>query len=54
MTGYIGKRSEEHIGVVNDFVDEDLTKFVTKLIDSYADLTYSLTKCGLVLQLKIT
>lgn len=48
MTGYVGRRSAEHIGIVNDFVDDELTKFVTKLIDSYADIPYSLTKCGLV------
>ncbi|GBB99461.1 hypothetical protein RclHR1_03530008 [Rhizophagus clarus] len=46
MTGYIGKRSEEHFGIINDYVDEGLTKFVTKLIGSYADIPYSLTKCG--------
>ncbi|CAB4425049.1 unnamed protein product [Rhizophagus irregularis] len=46
MTGYIGSRSAEHIGIVNDYVDEDLTKFVTKLIGSYVDIPFSLTKCG--------
>lgn len=48
MTGYIGSRSAEHIGIVNDYVDEDLTSFVTKLIGSYVDIPFSLTKCGLV------
>jgi len=46
MTGYVGNKAEEHFGVVGDFVDEHLTNFVTKLIDSYAEIPYRLTKCG--------
>ena len=50
MTGFVGK-SSEHFGVIVDYVDDDLTSFVQKLIGSYADLPIRSTKCGLVYNL---
>jgi len=45
MTGFVG-RNKEAFGIVDDYVDKGLTTFITKLIDSYADLPYRLTRCG--------
>ncbi|KAI8095575.1 hypothetical protein BDF21DRAFT_406213 [Thamnidium elegans] len=45
MTGYIGDNGEV-IGIVTDHVDEKLTDFLKNLVDNYADIPYTLTKCG--------
>jgi len=45
MTGYVGK-NKEAFGIVVDYVDEDLTVFIRKLINAYAELPYRETKCG--------
>ncbi|KAI8147510.1 hypothetical protein BJV82DRAFT_654206 [Fennellomyces sp. T-0311] len=45
MTGYIGARGEV-IGLVTDYVNEKLTEFMRKLIDTYADIPYVNTECG--------
>ncbi|CAI2174206.1 6697_t:CDS:2 [Funneliformis geosporum] len=45
MTGYVGKKKET-FGIIIDFVDEDLTTFIKKLIGTYAEIPYTETKCG--------
>lgn len=45
MTGYIGANGEV-IGIVTDHVDEKLTDFLKNLVDNYAGIPYTLTKCG--------
>jgi leucyl aminopeptidase len=45
MTGYVGKNAES-FGIVVDFVDPGLTKFLKTLITTYADIPSLDTKCG--------
>ncbi|KAM4060473.1 peptidase family M28 domain-containing protein [Hirsutella rhossiliensis] len=50
MTGYVkgtldaGKK--ESVGVIDDFVDPDLTNFIKTVIDEYCDIPWVMTKCG--------
>jgi bacterial leucyl aminopeptidase len=50
MTGYVARTLEEgkpeSVGVITDFVDPSLTKFVESIITEYCDIPYTLTKCG--------
>jgi bacterial leucyl aminopeptidase len=50
MTGYVEKTlaagKPESVGVITDFVDPALTKFVESIITAYCDIPYTLTKCG--------
>ncbi|KIW91508.1 uncharacterized protein Z519_07474 [Cladophialophora bantiana CBS 173.52] len=50
MTGYIEQTlahgKPESVGVITDFVDPALTKFVEGIITAYCDIPYTLTKCG--------
>jgi leucyl aminopeptidase len=50
MTGYTKKTTSaglpESMGVITDFVDPALTAFIQKVIKSYCDIQYTLTKCG--------
>lgn len=50
MTGYVTKTLEagqpESVGVIIDFVDLGLTEFIKRLITTYCDIPYVLTKCG--------
>jgi len=50
MTGYVQKTLDagepESVGVITDFVDPGLTEFIKKVITSYCDIPYVLTKCG--------
>ncbi|OQV10765.1 hypothetical protein CLAIMM_14708 [Cladophialophora immunda] len=50
MTGYIEQTlahgQPESVGVITDFVDPALTKFVEGIITAYCDIPYTLTKCG--------
>lgn len=50
MTGYVHKTLEagepESVGVITDFVDEDLTTFIKEVVTEYCDIPYVLTKCG--------
>lgn len=50
MTGYIQGRLDaglpEAMGVINDFVDPGLTKFIKKVITAYCDIPYVDTECG--------
>nr|AME15509.1 leucine aminopeptidase 2 [Actinomucor elegans] len=45
MTGYVGAKGPV-IGIVTDHVDEKLTDFLKTLVDNYAGIPYTLTKCG--------
>ncbi|CAG8576015.1 9254_t:CDS:2 [Funneliformis caledonium] len=45
MTGYVGK-NKESFGIVVDFVDEDLTTFLKKLVGAYTEIPFTETKCG--------
>ncbi|KAK4989398.1 Leucine aminopeptidase 1 [Elasticomyces elasticus] len=50
MTGYVhatlAAGAPESVGVITDFVDEGLTRFITKIIGAYCEIPYVLTKCG--------
>ena len=50
MTGYVEQTlahgKPESVGVITDFVDPALTKFVESIITEYCDIPYTLTKCG--------
>ncbi|KAG8990248.1 Leucine aminopeptidase 1 [Tulasnella sp. JGI-2019a] len=46
MTAYVKKGTREEIGIINDYVDPSLTKFVTKLVDKYLSIPYVETQCG--------
>ncbi|KIY00878.1 uncharacterized protein Z520_03544 [Fonsecaea multimorphosa CBS 102226] len=50
MTGYVEQTlangKPESVGVITDFVDPALTKFVESIITAYCDIPYTLTKCG--------
>ncbi|CAO3620746.1 unnamed protein product [Cunninghamella echinulata] len=45
MTGYIGDNGQV-VGVVTDFVDDQLTGFVKKLVETYLSIPYKETQCG--------
>ncbi|CAG8528153.1 9523_t:CDS:2 [Ambispora gerdemannii] len=45
MTGYVGKKPET-FGIVTDYVNSDLTIFIKSLIEEYAAIPYTDTKCG--------
>lgn len=50
MTGYVKKTidagSPEALGVITDFVDEDLTDFIKVVINRYCSIPWAETKCG--------
>lgn len=46
MTFYIGTNNENVVGVVTDFVDDDLTQFTRELVIAYLDIDYKDTVCG--------
>lgn len=50
MTGYVQKTLDagepESVGVITDFVDAGLTDFIKKIITTYCNIPYVLTKCG--------
>lgn len=50
MTGYVQKTLDagepESVGVITDFVDPGLTEFIKKVVTTYCDIPYVLTKCG--------
>ncbi|KAF8916845.1 hypothetical protein CPB85DRAFT_1288218 [Mucidula mucida] len=46
MTAWVKKGTREEVGIITDFVDEDLTAFNKKLVDLYLDIPYVETKCG--------
>jgi len=46
MTGYSGNNPSQPIGIINDYVDGNLTQFIRILIDAYSTLTWSNSACG--------
>lgn len=50
MTGYVQKTLdngvEEHVGVIGDNVNPELTEFVKLIVDSYLAIPWRETKCG--------
>lgn len=50
MTGYVSKTLDaglqEALGVITDFVDQDLTKFIKTVIKGYCSIPYVETQCG--------
>lgn len=50
MTGYVQKTLDagetESVGVITDYVDPALTDFIKKVVTTYCDIPYVLTKCG--------
>jgi leucyl aminopeptidase len=46
MTGYQPPDKDEVFGVSTDFVDDDLSEFVRKLVVAYTDIKPYSTKCG--------
>ncbi|KIY72914.1 peptidase [Cylindrobasidium torrendii FP15055 ss-10] len=46
MTAWVKKGTREEAGIITDFVNEDLTAFNKKLVDTYLDIPYVETKCG--------
>lgn len=46
MTGFVPDEKNEHVGVIVDYTDKNLTDFVKLVIDSYLSIPYIETKCG--------
>jgi len=46
MTAWVKQGTREEVGIITDFVDLSVTKFVTKLVDKYLSIPYVETKCG--------
>ncbi|KAJ5108855.1 Aminopeptidase [Penicillium angulare] len=50
MTGFVqgtlDAGQEESVGVIVDYVDQGLTKFIKEVITTYCDIPYVETKCG--------
>jgi len=46
MTAWVKSGTPEQIGIITDFVDPDLTDFLRKIVDEYAEIPSVDTKCG--------
>jgi Zn-dependent M28 family amino/carboxypeptidase len=46
MCGYYDQNREEHIGIITDYVNPELTGFLVKLVETYSSLPYRNTTCG--------
>ncbi|KAA1466127.1 peptidase [Dentipellis sp. KUC8613] len=46
MTAWVKRGTQEEVGIVTDFVDENLSNFNKQLVDAYLDIPYVETKCG--------
>lgn len=46
MTAWVKQGTEEVVGVIQDFVDADLTAFVYSLVETYLAIPPAKTKCG--------
>ncbi|WWC64621.1 uncharacterized protein I303_107232 [Kwoniella dejecticola CBS 10117] len=46
MTAWVKAGTKESVGVIQDYVDPELTKFVGKLVDEYLAIPAVETKCG--------
>jgi leucyl aminopeptidase len=46
MTAWVKRGTREEVGIITDFVDEDVTDFNKALVDLYLDIPFVETKCG--------
>ncbi|KAJ3564690.1 hypothetical protein NP233_g8131 [Leucocoprinus birnbaumii] len=46
MTAWVKSGTREEVGVITDYVDQDLTRFNKDLVSAYLDIPYVETKCG--------
>ncbi|GAA5854371.1 hypothetical protein JCM8547_001797 [Rhodosporidiobolus lusitaniae] len=46
MSAYVKPGTEEAIGVIEDFVDPELTQYIKRVVENYADIPWVATKCG--------
>lgn len=46
MDFYIGTNNEDVVGIVTDYTDPDLTRFLRQLVDAYASIDWVDTECG--------
>lgn len=46
MTGYVQDPSNEHVGVITDYVSPGLTNFIKLIVSKYLSIPYVETKCG--------
>ncbi|KAH7089394.1 peptidase [Auriculariales sp. MPI-PUGE-AT-0066] len=46
MTAWVKKGTREEVGIMNDFVNPDLTEFLRGLVGNYIDIPWVDTKCG--------
>jgi len=46
MTAWVREGTNEEVGVIVDYVDDSLTEFNKKLVDTYLSIPYVETKCG--------
>lgn len=46
MTAFVKKGTREEVGVITDYVDPNVVKFVQQLIKAYLSIPYVETKCG--------
>ncbi|QRV91498.1 Peptidase family M28 protein [Ceratobasidium sp. AG-Ba] len=46
MTAWVKRGTKPEVGIITDFVDTELTKFVAKLVKTYLDIPPVETKCG--------
>ncbi|TRM68282.1 hypothetical protein BD626DRAFT_481287 [Schizophyllum amplum] len=46
MTAWVKRGTREEVGIITDFVDENVSDFNKALVDLYLDIPYVETKCG--------
>ncbi|SMN19628.1 similar to Saccharomyces cerevisiae YDR415C Putative protein of unknown function [Maudiozyma saulgeensis] len=46
MTGFVADSKNEHVGVIVDYTDVELTNFIKTVIDNYLSIPYVETECG--------
>lgn len=46
MTAFVKPGTEERIGIIQDYVDPELTSFLEKLAKEHADIPVVQTNCG--------
>lgn len=46
MTAFVKTGTKPTVGLVRDFVDPDFVDFIAKVVEEYADIGYTDTKCG--------
>ncbi|KAL1743303.1 hypothetical protein HDZ31DRAFT_65139 [Schizophyllum fasciatum] len=46
MTAWVKRGTREEVGIITDYVDEDVSNFNKQLVDLYLDIPYVETQCG--------